>query len=100
MRAGDDAVDLLTALRALGHGVRRPRFVQSEGGPSLNGALFARDLVDEINITTSPLVVGGDGARLATRAELSPTAFELQQLLIDDESFVFSRWLRKRGDDS
>ena len=99
VRAGDDAVDLLTALLALGTVCDDPRVVQCEGGPSLNGSLFTRDLVDEINITTSPLVVGGDGARLATRAEALARPFELQQLLIDDESFVFSRWLRKRGDD-
>ncbi|MET0662130.1 MAG: dihydrofolate reductase family protein [Ilumatobacteraceae bacterium] len=99
VRAGDDAVDLLTALLALGTVCDDPRVVQCEGGPSLNGSLFTRDLVDEINITTSPLVVGGDGARLATRAEALARPFELQQLLIDDESFVFSRWLRKRRDD-
>ncbi len=58
VRAGDDAVDLLTALLALGTVCDDPRVVQCEGGPSLNGSLFNRDLVDEINITTSPLVVG------------------------------------------
>ncbi len=58
MRAGDDAVDLLAALRALGTVCDDPRVVQCEGGPGLNGSLFTRDLVDEINVTTSPLVVG------------------------------------------
>ena len=100
VRAGDDAVDLLAALLSLGTVCDDPRVVQCEGGPSLNGSLFARDLVDEINVTTSPLVVGGDGARLATGAAgASPTRSSSHQLLIDDESFLFSRWLRKRGDD-
>ena len=69
VRAGDGEVDLAAALQRL---PGDPRFVQAEGGPSLNGALAAADLVDEINLTTSPLVVGGD--RLAgdrrTRPEL------------------------------
>ena len=99
VRAGDDAVDLLAALRALGTVCDDPRVVQCEGGPNLNGSLFTLDVVDEINVTTSPLVVGGDGARLATGAAAHSHPFGLHQLLIDDESFLFSRWLRNRGDD-
>ena len=99
VRAGDDAVDLLAALRALGTVCDDPRVVQCEGGPGLNGSLFTRDLVDEINVTTSPLVAGGDGARLATGAAAQSHSFGLHQLLIDDQSFLFSRWLRERGDD-
>ena len=99
VRAGDSAVDLVAALSALGTVGVEPRVVQCEGGPSLNGALFARDLVDEINITTSPLVVGGAGARMAAGADVHAHSFELSQLVIDDESFLFSRWLRKRRDD-
>jgi len=99
VRAGEDAVDLLAALRALGTVCDDPRVVQCEGGPGLNGSLFTRDLVDEINVTTAPLVAGGDGARLATGAAAQSQPFGLHQLLIDDESFLFSRWLRKRGDE-
>jgi riboflavin biosynthesis pyrimidine reductase len=99
VRAGGDAVDLLAALLSLGTVCDDPRVVQCEGGPRLNGSLFALDLVDEINVTTSPLVVGGDAARLATGAEAHSHPFGLHQLLIDDESFLFSRWSRKRRDD-
>jgi len=99
VRAGDSAVDLVAALSGLGTVGDEPRVVQCEGGPSLNGALFARDLLDEINITTSPLVVGGAGARMAAGADVHAHSFELSQLVIDDESFLFSRWLRKRRDD-
>ncbi len=99
VQAGDVAVDLAAALAALGTVCDDPRVVQCEGGPSLNGSLFARDLVDEINVTTSPFVVGGDGRRLATAAEAHSHSFALSQLLIDDESFLFSRWSRERHDD-
>ena len=38
------------------HGVRS---VLCEGGPTLNGALFAQDLVDELFLTLSPLIANG-----------------------------------------
>jgi riboflavin biosynthesis pyrimidine reductase len=39
--------------------------VLCEGGPSLLGALAAADAVDELCLTVSPLVVGGDAGRIA-----------------------------------
>ena len=74
-----------------------PTFVQAEGGPTLNGSLFAADVVDEINVTTSPLTVGGSGPRLSVGGADHAHRFELAQLLTDDESFVYSRWLRQRN---
>jgi riboflavin biosynthesis pyrimidine reductase len=99
VRAGDKSVDLVAALDALGTVCDEARVVQCEGGPSLNGSMFSRDLVDEINLTMSPRVAGGDGKRMATGADAQLHSFELSQLLIDEESFLFSRWLRKRRDD-
>ena len=99
VRAGADTVDLFAALTGLRTVCDDPHFVQCEGGPGLNGSLFAADLVDEINVTTSPHVVGGDAARMATGAEEHGRRFGIAQLTVDDESFVFSRWLRQRGGD-
>jgi 5-amino-6-(5-phosphoribosylamino)uracil reductase len=39
--------------------------VLCEGGPSLLGALAAADAVDELCLTVSPLLVGGDAGRIA-----------------------------------
>ncbi len=99
VRAGVDAVDLLAALTMLGSVCDDPQFVQCEGGPSLNGSMFAHDLVDEMNTTTSPTVVGGAGARMTAVVDEQPRRFELAQLVVDEESFLFSRWLRQRRDD-
>ena len=71
-------------------------YVQVEGGASLNGALFEADLIDEINITTSPATFAGSGPRLATDAAPHTHRFEVAQLAIDEESFVYTRWLRRR----
>jgi 5-amino-6-(5-phosphoribosylamino)uracil reductase len=99
VRAGANEVDLPVALASLGQVCDTPAFVQAEGGPTLNGALFAADVVDEINVTTSPLTVGGIGPRLSAGGADHVHRFELAQLLTDDESFVYSRWSRQRDGD-
>ena len=73
---------------------RRSRFVHAEGGPHLNGALATADLIDELNFTLSPLRRGR--RRTAARRSAARTcssAFDLAHLVVDEESFVFSRWV-------
>ena len=70
--------------------------VQAEGGAILNGALLDADVIDEINLTTSAAAVGGNGPRLASVAGDHRQRFDLAQLAIDDESFLYARWLRRR----
>ena len=56
-----DVVDLAEAVRVLAaDGLPR---VLCEGGPRLHRDLLAADLVDELSLTLSPTVVGGDGQR-------------------------------------
>ena len=52
-----------------GRGLRR---VLCEGGPSLLGALQAADAVDELCLTVSPLLAGGDAGRIAHGPPGSP----------------------------
>ncbi|MGB3054046.1 MAG: pyrimidine reductase family protein [Acidimicrobiales bacterium] len=60
--AGTGRVDLSAALTTLSeHG----SVVLCEGGSSLNGQLLALDLVDEVNLTLSPVMAGGTSPRLA-----------------------------------
>jgi riboflavin-specific deaminase-like protein len=55
------AVDLPAALARLraAHGVRS---ILCEGGPHLNASLMAAGLIDELFLTTSPVIAGGAGA--------------------------------------
>jgi riboflavin biosynthesis pyrimidine reductase len=99
VRAGAQHVDLAAALTSLDDVCEGALVVQVEGGPTLNGALFAADLIDEINVTTTPLTVGGSGPRLSATGAEHAHRFSLEQLLVDDESFLYSRWLRRRGGD-
>ncbi|MEM1332866.1 MAG: dihydrofolate reductase family protein [Actinomycetota bacterium] len=95
IRAGDSEVDLAEALRRLRAEID-VEVVQAEGGPMLNGALAAADLIDELALTVSPGVVGGDGPRLVRGVNDVERPFDLAQLAVDDEQFLFQRWVRRR----
>jgi riboflavin biosynthesis pyrimidine reductase len=97
LRAGRDRLDPAEMVRRLPEMVERCVFVQAEGGAALNGAMFDADLIDEVNLTTSPAVFGGDGPRLTSGAPSITRRFDVAQVAVDDESFVYTRWLRRRG---
>lgn len=60
--AGDEQVDVAVALDELaGYGLTR---VLCEGGPSLLGDVAAAGRLDELCLTISPQLVGGDGPRV------------------------------------
>ena len=97
LRAGRDEVDLELALTSIGSIVDGVGYVQAEGGPTLNGALLAADLIDELDLTWSPRLVGSDSPRVTAGAAALDARFRLAHLLADDEHFVFTRWLRDRS---
>ena len=68
----------------------RPRAARSSTAPCSTD-----DLIDELDLTISPRLVGGDGPRLTRGATEIDRRFELAHLLADDEGFVFSRWVRR-----
>ena len=62
--AGSSHVDAALAVSALRErGLRR---ILCEGGPSLFGSFLAADVVDELCLTVSPSLEGGDAPRIAT----------------------------------
>lgn len=69
--------------------------VVCEGGPSLNGALVAAGVVDEVCLSLSPALVGGDSKRLvAGIPELDDApGFELVSLLVEGD-MLLGRWVR------
>ncbi|MCZ7530449.1 MAG: pyrimidine reductase family protein [Acidimicrobiia bacterium] len=90
--AGEDSVDVSRALSALGE--LGARVVLCEGGPNLNGQLLAADVVDELCLTVSPLLVAGSGKRIVTGDALeTPFGLELVHVLEDDGS-LFLRYRR------
>lgn len=70
--AGEDAVDLPAALAALTD--RGHLRMLTEGGPRLLGQLVAAGLMDELCLTVSPLLAGGDASRILAAAGPAGTA--------------------------
>jgi len=95
IRQGTNEVDLGGVLRYINKTSSETRFIQLEGGAMLNGTMVAADLVDEINLTVSPQVTGGNGPRLTTNAPDLALGYRLQHVL-EDEGFLFLRYLRQR----
>ena len=89
VRAGRDVVDLAGALATLD-----ADFVQAEGGASLNAALLDAGLLDELNLTIAPLLAGGDGPRLTTRAAATVRRMDLAHVL-EEDGFLFTRYVMR-----
>ena len=69
--------------------------VVCEGGPALAAQFLEADLVDEICLTTAPVV---GGANRIFGDVTGPHRVSLTQLLVDDSGYQFARWsLRSPG---
>jgi riboflavin biosynthesis pyrimidine reductase len=80
-------------LRALGE--RGHDNVLAEGGPGVAAQLASADLLDDLCITLSPLLTGGDAGRILHGPQLEPpTRLELHHVL-ESESFLFLRYRRR-----
>jgi len=90
VRAGVGDVDLAAAVAQLDIGM-----LQAEGGALLNGSLAAADLIDELNLTISPQLSGGDGPRLTAGAPDLSQRMSLVHVL-EDDGFLFTRYVRER----
>jgi riboflavin biosynthesis pyrimidine reductase len=88
---GETSVDLAAAVREL-H-ARGATQLLSEGGPRLLGGLIAADLVDEMCLTMSPLLIGGGGDRIAAGPDGPPRKMSLRGLLAEDD-MLFLRYVR------
>ena len=87
-----DPVFVVDALRTRGH-----QRILCEAGPHAFGSLLAADVVDELFLTTSPLLVGdgGPGSRFALveGADLTPAAARARLLGVRRHgSYLFQRY--------
>jgi riboflavin biosynthesis pyrimidine reductase len=87
-------VDLAVALLRLGErGLNR---VLTEGGPSLLGSFVTAGLLDEMCLTTAPLLVGGGAVRVAVGAAEVLTPMHRAHLLSDDDGYLYGHYRRAR----
>ncbi len=80
LQCGTGQVDLRAGLDELRreHGLNH---LLVEGGPALNGTLFAADLVDELCVTLAPTVAGGSDERRVVTGLSQRHALQLTQVL-------------------
>ena len=62
---------------------RGVRALLSEGGPTLNGAMLAAEVVDELYLTIAPLITGDDGEQNIVEGGRLPRDIELELLAVD-----------------
>ncbi|GII62604.1 hypothetical protein Skr01_26890 [Sphaerisporangium krabiense] len=89
--AGAERVDLALAVEALRErGLGR---VLCEGGPRLNAQLAAAGQVDELCLTISPVLTGGDAARILN----GPASFVRLALahVLEEDGFLFCKYTRE-----
>ncbi len=90
---GADDLDPAAMVSALAQrGLTR---IHCEGGPSLFGSLLAADVVDELCLTVSPLLAGGDAGRIASGDLADPRQLTLAGVLRSDDTLLL-RYLRAR----
>jgi riboflavin biosynthesis pyrimidine reductase len=88
LRCGRSEVDLGAAVARLDADI-----VQCEGGPTLNAGIAAAGLVDELNLTISPRLAGGDAPRLLAGGPDLDHRLQLAQVACAGDH-LFTRWLR------
>lgn len=85
---GESAVDLVAARAALeSRGLTR---ILAEGGPSLLGAMLEQGVVDELDLSWAPRLVGGDGPRIVRSAALDVALAPMA--MVEAEGTVMGRW--------
>jgi riboflavin biosynthesis pyrimidine reductase len=86
-------VDLPQALIALG--ATGARSVLAEGGPRLNGQLAAAGLLDEVCLTLSPRLVGGDSARILAGPPVPGAPAMALASVLEEDGLLFLRYRRR-----
>jgi len=88
--AGDDDVSGQAAIDTLVElGYRR---ILVEGGPTLLGEIASAGRLDELCVTTSPRIAGGQARRMIQSPSAAPAGMTLASVL-EDDGFLLSRYV-------
>lgn len=91
-----DPVDLTSAFLALR--ARGVRAILCEGGPRLNASLLAERLIDELFLTSAPLLAGGAGAlSIVDGAALDAPIALTRRWLLEHGGELFARYALTSG---
>jgi riboflavin-specific deaminase-like protein len=85
---GSERVDLVAARKSLeDRGFRR---ILSEGGPSLFGAMLDAGVVDEVDLTWAPTLVGGGPGRITAGPSVDLALTPM--VMLEEDGTVLGRW--------
>jgi riboflavin biosynthesis pyrimidine reductase len=85
-------VDLAVALARLAE--RGLRKVLNEGGPTLLGAFAETGLLDEMCLTSAPVLVGGRAVRITAGAADALTRMRRAHVITDADGYLYTRYIR------
>jgi riboflavin biosynthesis pyrimidine reductase len=92
LTAGTDAVDFVKMRNMLeDKGFRQ---ILCEGGPSLLNSMLAAGVVDELDLTWSPVIVGGNHPTITRGPDLNLPASPT--LLLEEDGTILGRWFVNR----
>ncbi|MDJ0395471.1 pyrimidine reductase family protein [Rhodococcus sp. G-MC3] len=70
--------------------------VLCEGGPGLFGQLLNDDAVDDVCLTTAPLLVAGGAGRISHSSTSSMRRMTRAHVVADDDGTLLTRWVKHR----
>lgn len=73
------------------HGLGR---ILCEGGPTIFGGFIADDAVDELCLSLSPVLTGGEGTRISAGVDTSVLRRLTLASLLESRSALYGRWVR------
>ncbi len=95
VEAGDETIEPARVVEELtARGFRR---ILLEGGPQLMHAFVAADMCDELCLTITALLVGGDRHRLLRGGAVDPPGTLTLRHLLEEDGTLFCRYTRARG---
>ncbi|WP_299166013.1 pyrimidine reductase family protein [uncultured Arthrobacter sp.] len=68
-----------------------------EGGPSVFDGFLAEGAVDELCLSLSPLLTGGQGSRIAAGVDSPDLRDMVLASLLESDSALYGRWVRAQG---
>jgi riboflavin biosynthesis pyrimidine reductase len=89
--AGDSSVDLAAAVAALRE--RGHQHILAEGGPGILGQLVTGGLLDELCLTTGPLLAGPGASRIVTGSPAGKAVPMSLAHILDDNGFLLCRYI-------
>ena len=67
----------------------------AEGGPGVAAQLAGADLLDELCLTVSPVLAGGDAKRILDGGLLRPPARLVLHQVLESDGYLFLRYRRQ-----